>query len=124
MKKNILLILIIFGTVGFAMAGEKPKSKVVPENVMQKIYQEIQTPYKYGLVRVPKDDSEKMDCPSIFRKNNRWLMTYLIFNGRGYETCLAESDDLLHWKTQGRIMSFSADRYPLGCQPKGGLRCS
>jgi len=34
-------------------------------------------------------------------------MTYLVFDGRGYETWLAKSKDLLHWKTQGRILSFS-----------------
>lgn len=34
-------------------------------------------------------------------------MTYLIFNGRGYETWLAESKNLLKWEIKGRIMSFS-----------------
>lgn len=29
------------------------------------------------------------------------------FDGKGYESWLAESADLLHWKTLGRIMSFT-----------------
>lgn len=39
-------------------------------------------------------------------------MTYVIYNGkgakdgRGYETWLAESDNLLEWKTLGRILSY------------------
>src|SRR5690606_39718065 len=33
--------------------------------------------------------------------------TYLVFDGRGYETWLSKSKDLLHWKKLGRIMSFS-----------------
>ena len=77
--------------------------------LMQEIYNEIKTPYKYGLVMVPTDNSYKMDCPSVFRKEGKWFMTYLIYDGRGYETWLAESDDLLHWKHLGKVMSFSKD---------------
>lgn len=76
---------------------------------MQEIYQEIKTPYKFGLVMVPADDTQKMDCPSVFRKGKMWYMTYIIFRGRGYETWLAKSRDLLHWEKMGCIMSFSQD---------------
>lgn len=109
MKNLIITILIIANLVIQTFAGDKSKPEVVPEKVMKQIYQEIKTPFKYGLVMVPPNDSKKMDCPSIFRKDNKWIMYYLIFDGRGYETWLAESNDLLHWKNQGRIMSFSAD---------------
>ncbi|MDN3548441.1 glycosylase [Mucilaginibacter aquaedulcis] len=81
--------------------------KPVPEKVMQDIYEQVKTPYKYGMVMVPDSNSKKIDCPSVFRKGNNWYMTYLVFNGRGYETWLADSKDLLHWKTRGRILSFS-----------------
>ena len=74
---------------------------------MEEIYQEIKTPHKYGLVMVPEDNSYKMDCPSVFKKDGKWYMTYLIYGGRGYETWLAESDDLLNWEHKGKIMSFS-----------------
>ena len=73
---------------------------------MEKIYQEVKTPYKYGLVMVPKDKDHKMDCPTIFKKGKNWYMTYLIFSGRGYETWMAKSKDLLHWENQGRLLSF------------------
>jgi predicted GH43/DUF377 family glycosyl hydrolase len=81
--------------------------KPVPEKVMQDIYEQVKTPYKYGMVMVPDSNSKKIDCPSVFHKGNNWYMTYLVFNGRGYETWLADSKDLLHWKTGGRILSFS-----------------
>jgi predicted GH43/DUF377 family glycosyl hydrolase len=48
-----------------------------------------------------------MDCPTIFRKNDKWIMTYIVFDGRGYETWLAKSDNLIDWKIQGKIMQFS-----------------
>jgi predicted GH43/DUF377 family glycosyl hydrolase len=48
-----------------------------------------------------------MDCPTVFRKDDQWFMTYLVFEGRGYETWLATSNDLLKWKTLGKLLSFS-----------------
>jgi len=109
MKKLTFLILLITGLIIQTHGGNKSRPVVVPEKVMKQVYEEIKTPYKYGLVLVPPNDDKKMDCPSIFRKDNKWIMSYLIFDGRGYETWLAESDDLLHWINKGRIMSFSTD---------------
>jgi predicted GH43/DUF377 family glycosyl hydrolase len=86
--------------------------KEVPQNVMQQIYDEIKTPHKYGLVISPEDNSKKADCPSVFRKGNDWYMTYIIFDGRGYETWLAKSANLLDWKTLGRVLSFSDTSNP------------
>ena len=78
----------------------------VSEEKMQSIYEQVQTPYKYGLIMTPPEN-KKMDCPTVFRKGDSWFMSYLLFDGRGYETWLAKSPDLLHWTTEGRIMSFS-----------------
>lgn len=94
-----------------AVVACSPKQKQLPESVsqqkMDEIYNEVKTPYKYGLVMVPDSNSYKMDCPTIFRHDDQWVMTYIIFDGRGYETHLALSDDLIHWKEQGAIMQFS-----------------
>jgi predicted GH43/DUF377 family glycosyl hydrolase len=108
MKKEGLLLFIAF-TISLVIGCNNPKPVVVSESVMKQIYEEIITPFKYGLVMIPPDDSRKIDCPSIFRKDGKWNMSYLIYDGRGYETWLAESNDLLHWETKGRIMSFSGD---------------
>ena len=74
---------------------------------MRKIHEEIKTPFKYGLVMVPPDNTKMMDSPSIFRFKDSWYMTYIVFDGKGYETWLAQSNDLLNWKTSGRLMSFT-----------------
>lgn len=78
----------------------------VPLSRMQEIYNEVKTPYKYGMVLTPPDSTKKYDCPSVFRQGKNWYMTYIVFDGRGYETWIAKSKDLLHWKTIGRILSF------------------
>ncbi|HWB91187.1 MAG TPA: family 78 glycoside hydrolase catalytic domain, partial [Puia sp.] len=79
----------------------------VSEKKMEAVYEKVKTPYKYGLIKTLPDKSKKLDCPTIFRKGESWYMSYIIFDGRGYETWLAKSADLLHWKTLGRILSFS-----------------
>ena len=104
--RNVLLISVsLLGSTSLLRA--QSEKNTIPDARMQQVYEEIKTPFKYGLVMVPPDDSEKMDCPSVFRKGNKWYMTYLVYGGRGYETWLAESKNLLDWKLKGRIMSFS-----------------
>ena len=104
-SKLYIIIGIVYSvfTTHYSLA----QSKVVPQNVMQNIYDEVKTPYKHGLVVVPPGDSKKIDCPSVFRKGKHWYMLYIQFDGRGYETWLAKSSDLLKWETLGRILSFS-----------------
>jgi predicted GH43/DUF377 family glycosyl hydrolase len=90
-----------------AMPPASPQlaGKAVPVEVMQRIYDEVKTPYKYGVV-LAGENGAKVDCPGIFRHGEKWYMTYILFAGTGYETALAESTDLLHWKPLGRILRF------------------
>jgi len=94
-------------TVLFLQSERISAQETVPAERMQEIYEEVKSPFKYGLVIVPGTKSKKIDCPSVFRKGNRWYMTYIQFDGRGYETWLAVSRDLLKWETLGRVLSFS-----------------
>lgn len=105
MIKNILTTLLLLAGLGAA-------AQTVSRERMQQIYDEVKTPYKYGMVVAPADNYHKIDCPTVFRENGKWYMTYVVYNGkdgldgRGYETWLAESDDLLSWNTLGRILSY------------------
>lgn len=117
--KNILsLVLLFLSTPLFSFSQGYLKShsgnfldrRVVPDNTMKRIYEEIKTPHKYGLVLVPSEN-KMIDSPSIFRHDNLWYMTYIVFDGKGYETWLAKSEDLLNWNTLGRIMSFSENSW-------------
>jgi len=94
---------------------------VVPAERMKAIYEMVKTPYKYGLVMAAAEGpSVKMDCPTVFRKGRNWYMTYIRFDGRGYETWLATSKDLLQWKSLGRILSFSNDSTAWDANQKAG----
>ncbi len=81
----------------------------VPQEVMQHVYDEVQTPYKYGLVMTAPEKDQMTDCPLIFRKGSTWYMYYVVYDGRGYETWMAASCNLLDWTTQGRMMSFGGE---------------
>lgn len=94
--------------------------ETVPDSVMQRIYNEVKTPYKYGLIVVPDNDSKKIDCPTVFRKGKLWYMTYLVFDGRGYETWLSQSTDLLHWTAKGKLLSFAEDSTKWDANQKAG----
>ena len=104
MRKGILFIWML---LTLSVYGQQ-----ISKEEMQHIYQEVRTPYKYGMVVAPTDNYHKIDCPTVFHIGDKWLMTYVVYNGkdgtdgRGYETWLAESDDLLHWTTKGRILSY------------------
>lgn len=105
-KRLVFLSLLIFGSItAFAQK--------ISKNVMQKIYDEVKTPYKYGMVVAPKDNYHQIDCPMVYREGGKWYMTYVVYNGkdgtdgRGYETWLATSDDLLQWKTLGRLLCYA-----------------
>ena len=116
MRKLFLLLLL---------AGlQTVVAQSVSHERMQQIYEEAKTPYKYGLVVAPSDNYHKIDCPTVFRENDKWYMTYLVYNGkegldgRGYETWLAGSNDLLHWETLGRILSYKDEGWD--CNQRGG----
>jgi predicted GH43/DUF377 family glycosyl hydrolase len=76
---------------------------MVPQEIMDKIYEEVKTPFKYGIILEQEGDTT-CDCPSVFRFNNRWYLVYVSFDGVCYETYLAESNDLLNWKKLGKIL--------------------
>ena len=105
---KILTIIILFLQQGsYCDSYAQSENYVVSDSIMKSVYHEISTPDKFGLVLVPPDNSLEFDCPSVFKKGNRWYMTYIVFDGKGYETWIAKSKDLLRWKTLGRILSFS-----------------
>jgi predicted GH43/DUF377 family glycosyl hydrolase len=78
---------------------------------MQSIFDEIKTPFKFGIVFKHPDSTKMIDSPTIFRHNDKWLMTYIVFDGQGYETWLAESENLLAWTSKGRILSFTENTW-------------
>lgn len=120
MRNEKLATAFLLLTLSLAVSAQD-----ITQQDMQRIYQEVRTPYKYGMVVAPTDNYHKIDCPTVFQKDGKWYMTYVVYNGkegldgRGYETWLAESDDLLHWTTKGRILSYKDDGWDMN--QRGGF---
>lgn len=75
---------------------------------MQAVFDEVKTPYKYGMVLTGDHSEDYVDCANVFRHKDKWYMVYVSIRDKvGYQTCLAESTDLLKWKPLGPILPFS-----------------
>lgn len=125
---------ILFSSGGLATAADserhvieaKPEGKIVDDTMMQQVYDEVRTPFKYGVILKGGSKDEMVDCPSVFRSREHWYMIYVaitnmaITNKVGYQTFLAQSDDLLHWTKLGRILTFSESGWD-AWQADGGI---
>lgn len=104
----LVFILILADPLAAVAAPPVSQSMktVVPAEVMQTIYEEVKTPYKYGVI-IKHPEGHMVDCPTVFRHDSRWYMLYIIFdNKKGYETWLASSDDLLNWVNGGCVLPY------------------
>ena len=74
------------------------------------------TPYKWGkpvLAGTGEEgrfDRNAVDCPTPFCHNGRYYMLFVGFDGTGYQTGLAVSDDLVRWEKLGVILRRGANR--------------
>ncbi len=126
---TLLMAVVVFCHLVSATAAEsgrqvipaKPAGQPVTENTMRQIYDEVKTPFKYGVILQGAGPDEYVDCPSIFRSGEHWYMMYVaITNKIGYQTFLARSDDLLHWTKLGKILPFSQNGWD-AWQADGGV---
>jgi predicted GH43/DUF377 family glycosyl hydrolase len=113
-SRLLVRIMLVAALAGVATVGAEPEREVIPAKTdgkpvsaeqMKEIHEEIKTPYKYGVI-LKGEGGRKVDCPSVFRHGEKWYMTYITFDGTGYETLIASSDNLLDWEPLGKILPF------------------
>ena len=86
------------------VTGGDAGPRAVSDAEMKAVYEEVKTPFKAGMVMLP-EKGEMLDGPSVFRHGDAWYMIFITFDGKGYETHLAKSDDLVNWKRLGCVFS-------------------
>jgi hypothetical protein len=70
----------------------------------------FETPYKLNKLVLSSSsdptafDSHSVDCPFVFHHARKFYMTYIGFDGRGYQTGLASSNNLVDWEKLGCIL--------------------
>ncbi|HVU32584.1 MAG TPA: hypothetical protein VHE61_04070 [Opitutaceae bacterium] len=109
----------LLALAGLSLRAAAGAATVTPAD-MQRVYDEVKTPYKYGVVLRP-GAHELVDCPSIFRYEGKWFMVYVANRAKvGYQTFLATSPDLLHWTPLGVILPFAQSGWD-AWQADGGI---
>jgi predicted GH43/DUF377 family glycosyl hydrolase len=118
---QLLLLVDALAFTQFAVAQNTTNAAPLDDATMQRLYDEVKTPFKYGVVLRGDSTNQLVDCPSIFRDGRKWFMMYVAITGKeGYETFLAESDDLLNWRKLGKILPFTQSGWD-AWQADGGL---
>ncbi|WP_409342532.1 hypothetical protein [Paenibacillus sp. MBLB4367] len=78
--------------------------------IKKSLVEKYATPYKLGRPVLAGSgmegafDSIAVDVPFVFYHRNRFYMTYVGFDGIGYQTALATSENLTDWSPQGVIL--------------------
>lgn len=73
--------------------------------------QKYLTPYKYpepvfhGSGKPGAFDEKAVDIPFVFWHGGQYHMLYTGYDGTGYQSALAVSDDLLHWTHKGMVLA-------------------
>ncbi len=58
------------------------------------------------------EDFKNTDVPTVYQLPNqpgRWFLSFIGFNGKGYNSFVVESDDLIHWKRPRHAMGFGPE---------------
>ena len=96
MLKHLLAVLaVILGFAQVLLAADTnevrtvipaiPEGRLVDAHTLAQIYDEVKTPFKYGVVIRGGGTNEFVDCPSIFCRGDHWYMMYVaITNKVGY----------------------------------------
>ena len=77
--------------------------------------QKYLTPYKYTCPVLTGSgikgafDEQAVDIPFVFWHGGLYHMLYTGFDGTGYQSALAVSDDLLNWKHKGMVLTRDLD---------------
>jgi len=57
------------------------------------------------------EDVDKTDCPTVFQlpDDPKWYMSFIGFDGRGYQSFVGESDDMVEWTNMRLAMGFGKE---------------
>ncbi len=78
---------------------------------LEKEFERFKTPYKYGRpVILPSGkantfDEKGVDIPFVFMHQGHYYMMYTGYDGTGYQTALAISDDLVSWRFKSMVLA-------------------
>lgn len=116
-RRELLTQAALYAGAGaIGAASQADTASDIPASEIAQAAKRVQTPHKIPRLVLEASykrgefDSHAVDCPFVFRHDGRFYMTHIGFDGTGYRTGLASSEDLITWKKEGLIL----DRGPSG----------
>ena len=109
--RKIMIILLVITAFGITSAAGSDQYNI-DRDALESWSAKFRNWHYYGTLVIPPSPNDGLnfqltDCPLIYRiDDNKWYMWYLGYDGRGYQTAVAESNDLVNWKPKQLVMSF------------------
>ncbi|UCG48481.1 MAG: hypothetical protein JSU94_01645 [Phycisphaerales bacterium] len=113
----VCLVMPVTSIISAVRAGgsAKPGDGLIDRATVDKWSQRFRNWHYYGDHVIPArprikgfEDFHSTDVPTVFQLpgDDKYYMTFIAFNGKGYNSFLAESDDLVNWRRRGLAMGF------------------
>ncbi|MDO4557801.1 MAG: hypothetical protein Q4C47_02420 [Planctomycetia bacterium] len=105
-------------TVRFTRSSQPPEDVIIDADTVRKWSEKFRNwTYHPGLVidsepDIPGyEDFHSTDCPTVFQlpDDPKWYMSFIAFNGKGYNTFVVESDDLIRWTNPRLLFGFGPE---------------
>ncbi len=110
------MLLLLMG--GLAISGETPQKTAIPRETLDRWAAPYRGWHYYpGHVISSKpnipgyEKFESTDVPTVYQipGDDTWYLSFIGFDGRGYQSFVAESEDLIHWRHKGLAMGFGPE---------------
>ncbi len=119
--------LYILFVVFLCFAASAQDANAIPNETVKTWSEAFRGWHYYPDYVLPPNPAEELgfqmtDCPLVWKLGDTWQMWFTGFDGTGYQTALATSTDLVHWKPQGLAMGYGKPgAYDYGGVTFGGL---
>jgi len=123
---SVIVLPVLFG-IAFSAGCSHEESNTIDEPTLSRWSAPYRGWHYYPEFVLPPspDDGlhfQSTDCPLVYRHADQWQMFYTGFDGNGYQTARAVSNDLIHWTPAGLVMSYGKPgAYDHGGVTFGGL---
>ncbi|MDR3182617.1 MAG: hypothetical protein LBT89_06815 [Planctomycetaceae bacterium] len=111
----VAVLTVLSATCAFAQESASP----IDADTMKQWSEPYRNWHYYPDAVIPADykipDADgfrSYDCPCVYQlpgKPDVWYMCFIGFNGKGYNSFVVESNDLVHWKNPKTAMGFGKE---------------
>jgi len=117
----VVIIAVIISCSGFRNKPESKemnKSATIDDKTVKEWSKSYRNWHYYPELVIPSNPDIKSfeevkmtDVPTVFQLpgDKKWYMTFIGYDGKGYQSFIAESDDLIHWGNMRLAMGYGKE---------------